>query len=70
MFSYTTVLYTFGLTPVLEVIIKTHNQSFSEEKVSNRLQNKLFDWLLSLKLPWVYGLLFASIGTEIRVTIL
>jgi len=66
VFSYTTVLYAFGLIPILEVIIKTHNQSFSEEEVSNRLQNKLFDWLLYLNLPWVYGLLFAGLSVMTR----
>ena len=57
MWSYATVFFAFGLIPVLEIIIADRNASYSDDEVSDRKINPLFDWMLYANLPMVFGLL-------------
>ncbi|WP_347923235.1 alkane 1-monooxygenase [Pontimicrobium sp. SW4] len=54
---FLTPFYIFALIPILELILKEENSNFSDEEVSSRAINPVFDWLLYLNLPIVYGLL-------------
>ena len=62
-FSYTTVVYAFGLIPMLELVFSSKESSYSEKQKEQRLVNKLFDLLLYLNLPLVFATLFYGLYT-------
>ena len=51
LFSFLTVVYAFGLIPLLELVFSSSESSYSEEDKSSRLKNFLFDLMLYLNLP-------------------
>ena len=55
--SFLTPIYAFVLLPILELIFPIDNHNLDENTVESKLKNKLFDWLLYLNLPIVYGIL-------------
>tara|TARA_R110002012_G_scaffold283090_2_gene473193 strand:+ start:143663 stop:144709 length:1047 start_codon:yes stop_codon:yes gene_type:complete len=59
--SYFTPIYAFGVIPILEMLLPIDTTNYSEENVSEKKVNRLFDWMLYLNLPIVYGLLIASL---------
>lgn len=61
LFTYLTPVYTFVLIPVLEMIFPIDSRNISEEESENKLKNKLFDYVLYLNLPIVYGLLIYTL---------
>ncbi|NND52649.1 MAG: alkane 1-monooxygenase [Flavobacteriaceae bacterium] len=61
IYSYATPFYAFVLLPVLELILAEDSSNLKEDEVEKRLNKKLFDWLLYLNLPLVYGLLLYSL---------
>jgi alkane 1-monooxygenase len=63
LFSYASLFYVFVFIPVVETLLPFKQDSLSENEVTNRLKNKLFDWLLYLNVPLVYGLLFYGLYT-------
>jgi alkane 1-monooxygenase len=65
-FSYATVIYAFGLIPILELLLHTQNQPYTEAQVSSRLSNRWFDWMLYLNLPMVYGILIYGMYTLVN----
>jgi alkane 1-monooxygenase len=52
-----TPIYVFGFIPILELILKEENSNYLENEITSRSINPIFDWLLYLNLPIVYGLL-------------
>ena len=60
-YTFLTPIYTFVLIPFLELIFPVDNDNISEERSKNNLKNKLFDWLLYINLPIVYGLIAYSL---------
>ena len=63
LFTYLTPVYVFVLIPLLEMIFPLDSHNISEEESENKLKNKLFDWVLYLNLPIVYGLLIYALIT-------
>lgn len=61
IFTFLTPFYAFVLIPVLELIFPVDVKNISEVEASEKLKNKLFDWLLYLNLPIVYALLISSL---------
>jgi alkane 1-monooxygenase len=59
--AYLTPFYAFVMIPVLELIFPVDTENLSSEEVDNKLKRKIFDWLLYLNLPVVYGLVFFGI---------
>jgi len=57
VWSYLTPFYAFGIIPILELILPEYNINYSEKEQDRRKYNVLFDWLLYLNIPIVYGLL-------------
>lgn len=53
---WVTAVFAFVCIPILELIFPVDTDNFSDEDVDNRLRRKLFDWLLYLNLPIVFGL--------------
>jgi len=61
-YVFLTPVYAFVFLPILDLLFPMDQTNLSPEEVTNSLKNKLFDWLLYLNLPVVYGLvLFALI---------
>ncbi len=63
VFSFLTVVYAFGLIPLLELVFSSSESSYTEEVKSSRLKNVLFDLMLYLNLP----ILFAILGYGLMV---
>nr|WP_321221316.1 alkane 1-monooxygenase [uncultured Psychroserpens sp.] len=58
---FITVIFSFIIIPILELIFPVENKNLESKDVENKLKNKIFDWLLYLNLPIVYGLVFFGI---------
>ncbi|MBU2938028.1 alkane 1-monooxygenase [Lacinutrix sp. C3R15] len=63
IYVYLVPIYAFVLLPVFEMSFPIDDTNLETEEVANKLKNKLFDWLLYLNLPIVYGLLFLNLKT-------
>lgn len=61
--SYLTPIYAFVLIPVLEMLLPVDSSNLNESQVQSKLKNTLFDWLLYLNVPLVYGILFYALVT-------
>ena len=68
-FVFLTPFYAFVAIPVLELIFPVDTSNLSTEDVDNTLKRKVFDWLLYLNLPVVYGLVFFGIYEASTATI-
>ena len=55
--SFATPIYAFVLLPFLELIYPVDEYNLDENEVESKRKNKLFDWLLYLNLPIVFGIL-------------
>ena len=58
---FLTPIYIFVFIPILELILKEENSNYSETETASRAINPVFDWLLYLNLPIVFGLLLWSL---------
>ena len=61
VWSFTTVLYAFGLIPLWEAFLEPDQSKLSEEKIKNRLSNRFFDLMLYLNLIIVFAILIFGI---------
>ncbi|WP_411766147.1 alkane 1-monooxygenase [Winogradskyella sp. A3E31] len=59
---WATPLYAFGVIPFLEIIFPVDPSNLEENQVESKLKLKLFDWLLYLNLPLVFGILAFAIS--------
>jgi alkane 1-monooxygenase len=55
--SYFTIVYAFGIIPLLEILLPEDNRNYSKAEIRSKLVNRLFDWMLYLNLPIIYGIL-------------
>jgi alkane 1-monooxygenase len=60
---WATPVYTFICIPILELIFPIDNSNLDEHEINSKLRRKVFDWLLYLNLPIVYGILIYGIYT-------
>ncbi|WP_299332817.1 alkane 1-monooxygenase [uncultured Psychroserpens sp.] len=60
-FSFLTPFYAFVMIPVLELIFPVDTKNLTSEEADHKLKRQIFDWLLYLNLPIVYGLVFFGI---------
>lgn len=58
---FLTPVYAFVMIPLLELIFPVDTYNLSSEESNHKLKRKIFDWLLYLNLPVVYGLFFFGI---------
>lgn len=56
--TYSGVVFAFGILPVLELILPTDEKNHTEAEIENKLKNHFFDVLLYLNIFIVYGMLF------------
>jgi len=55
--SYSGVLFAFGILPVMEIILPTNEKNYSDSDIENKLKNRFFNVLLYLNVFIVYGIL-------------
>ena len=55
--TYTAVFYAFVLLPILDVVLGKDSSNLTDEKANTKKINKIFDWMLYVNLPVVYGLM-------------
>jgi alkane 1-monooxygenase len=69
--SYATVIYAFGLIPILELLFSSSDSRYSEEQKSSRAVDVFFDVLLYLNVPLVFATLYGGfqilISTELAL---
>jgi len=58
IWSYSVVVFAFGIIPMLELLLPTNKENYSNEAIDTRLKNRLFDLLLYLNVPIVYGVIW------------
>ena len=58
---WTTPIFAFVCIPVLELIFPVDPTNLQSEEVDSRLKRKIFDWLLYLNLPIVYGIVIYAL---------
>lgn len=56
--SFAGVAYPFIVIPILELLLGTNNDNYSETTIEKRSVNPVFDWMLYGNILWVFGLLF------------
>lgn len=61
IWNYITVIYTFGFIPILEILLPTNEENYSETEIVDKIQNKIYDYLLYGNIIIVYGLLWISL---------
>ncbi|MFD0863175.1 alkane 1-monooxygenase [Sungkyunkwania multivorans] len=59
--SFATPIYAFGIIPILELLLPLDTDNLSEEERTEKLSNPLFDWLLYLNVPLVFGIIIYSL---------
>ena len=64
---YAAVFYAFFVLPVLDVVTGETQTNISKEVVLSKKNKRVFDWMLYLNLPIVFGLLFL-VFTKIQAT--
>jgi alkane 1-monooxygenase len=52
--SFFTLIYVFGIIPLLEMLLPQNMTNYSESELKNKKVNPLFDWMLYLNLPIVF----------------
>lgn len=57
VWCFLTPIYSFVFIPLLEIILPENNTNYSETELKDKKVNKLFDWMLYLNFPVVYGLI-------------
>ena len=67
--SYFSIVYSFVLIPVLELLLPEDHTHYSKEAVEKRSVNRLFDWLLYLNIPITYGVLLFALYTVTTVSL-
>lgn len=68
-YSFAAPVYAFVLLPIFELILAEDNANLSKDEIDGRLKNRVFDWLLYLNLPIVYGLLVYAL-TQVTNSVL
>ena len=59
--SYATIIYAFVLLPVLEMVFPVDDTNLKESEIESNLKKRLFDWLLYLNLPIVFGIIIYAL---------
>ena len=58
VWAFFTPFYVFVMIPLLELLLTQNPRNYTEEEIKNKKVNPLFDWMLYLNLPIVFGILF------------
>ena len=58
---WATPVFAFVCIPILELIFPIDNNNLEDHEVDSKLKRKVFDWLLYLNLPIVFGLIWYAL---------
>ena len=58
---WATPVFAFVCIPILELIFPVDTDNLDPDEVDSRLKRKVFDWLLYLNLPIVFGLIIYAL---------
>jgi alkane 1-monooxygenase len=58
---WSAMIYAFVFIPIGEILMPLNTNNYSEEEIESRLKNKLYDFMLYLNVPIVYGSIFYSL---------
>ncbi len=61
-YSFSTVLYAFGLIPLFELFFTSTDSGYTEDEKSHRALNRFFDLLLYLNVPIVFATVYYGIS--------
>ena len=59
--SYITPIYAFVIIPLLELLLPQDSRNLESPQKEKKERSKLFDWMLYLNIPIVYGLLLYAL---------
>ena len=62
LFAFLVPIYAFVFLPILEIALPIDEHNLSSDDIDNKLKKALFDWLLYLNLPIVFGLMFYTLS--------
>lgn len=57
IWSFLTPVYVFGLIPIMETLLPVDTENLDDDERESKKKSKLFDWLLYLNVPIVFGLI-------------
>ncbi|MDX1471583.1 MAG: alkane 1-monooxygenase [Flavobacteriaceae bacterium] len=66
---FLTPVFGFVIIPLLELIFPVSNENLSSDEAEDKSKDRLFDWLLYLNLPVVYGILFYTLFVVVNFNI-
>jgi alkane 1-monooxygenase len=69
VWSYAVLVFAFVVLPFLELFLPVDEKNYTEVEVSNRLKNVLFDVLLYLNVPIVFGSIVFTLYKITHVTL-
>jgi alkane 1-monooxygenase len=61
VWSYSAIIFAFVLIPILELILPTNEDNYTEDDIDNRLKNKIYDIFLYLNIFVVFGSLIYTL---------
>ncbi len=61
--AYATPIFAFVLLPIFELLISTDTRNLDEDEVISKGKKRVFDWLLYLNLPLVFGIVIYALIT-------
>ncbi|WP_340200984.1 alkane 1-monooxygenase [Ascidiimonas sp. W6] len=61
VYTFLTPVFVFIIIPFMELLLPTNPNNLSPDERLAKLKNKIFDWLLYLNIPIVYGILTYSL---------
>lgn len=59
--TYSALIFAFGLIPILELLLPTDPANYDEENIQSRSKNPVFDFLLYLNIPIVFFILIFNL---------
>ncbi len=63
LWSYSTVIFAFGIIPIMDPLMPRSEANLTSDQKETYLKNKVFDYLLYLNLPIMYGILIFLVYT-------
>ncbi|MBT8325610.1 MAG: alkane 1-monooxygenase [Winogradskyella sp.] len=59
---WSTPIYAFGIIPIMELIFPIDNKNITKQEEDSKSKKALFDWLLYLNIPLVFGLMLYALS--------
>ena len=67
--SYSTVIFAFGIIPLLDPFMPNSKVNLNEDQRKEKLKAGIFDWLLYLNIPILYGVIVFFLYTISSITL-